>query len=430
MSSTVPVFKVIPTTQKYDWGKTGSSSKVAQFASKSQVPGFSLDEATPYAELWMGTHHSSPTRLLSGETLASHLTAHKELIGSRVTERFASAGANEGNLPFLLKVLAIAKALSIQTHPDKKMAERLHHERPDVYKDANHKPEMALALTDFEALCGFLPLPDIALYLSSTPEFLALIPQTIVDRFKQLSNSLDPSGPEERAALKDMFSAVMTTEKELFTAQLEKLVQRYESGGAMAQEYKIKELVLRLNSQFPADIGTFCAFMLNYVRMFPGEAIFLAAGEPHAYISGDIVECMATSDNVIRAGLTPKLRDVPNLVAGLTYIASDHRKHLVTPASFTIASQTSTRTTLYDPPIPEFAVLRVVLLAGETETHGPIDGPSISIVTEGSGILKWNDEFLTMSEGEVLFVGANTPLHFEETGGGSLVVYRAFVEVK
>ena len=82
----------------------------------------------------MGTHHSSPARLLSGETLASHLAAHNELIGERVAAKFANAGAGEGNLPFLLKVLAIAKALSIQTHPDKQMAERLHQERPDIYK--------------------------------------------------------------------------------------------------------------------------------------------------------------------------------------------------------------------------------------------------------------------------------------------------------
>lgn len=234
----------------------------------------------------MGTHPSSPARLTSGETLASHLAAHKELLGSRVVERFANAGASDGNLPFLLKVLAIAKALSIQTHPDKQMAERLHQESPDIYKDANHKPEMALALTDFEALCGFMLLPQVAAYLEHTPEFAALIPQTIASQFKQLASSAKPDGPEERAALKNLFAAVMTAEKSLFTTQLENLVRRYEGGGASATEETVKELVLRVNSQFPADIGTFCAFMLNYVRMVPGEAIFLAAGEPHAYISG------------------------------------------------------------------------------------------------------------------------------------------------
>ncbi|KAI0700295.1 mannose-6-phosphate isomerase [Cytidiella melzeri] len=429
--STPPIFKIIPTTQTYDWGKIGSSSKVAQFASKSKMPGFKVDEATPYAELWMGTHPTAPSRLWTGESLASYLQKHKTLLGSRVLERFTSAGAASGNLPFLLKVLAIAKALSIQTHPDKQMAERLNQAQPDIYRDANHKPEMALALTDFEALCGFRPLPEIAAHLGSTPEFAALIPDTIAEEFKRLASSATSDGPEEKAALKNLFAAVMTADKAVFAAQLETLIQRYEGkDGVDPSETAIQKLVLRINSQFPVDIGTFCAFMLNYVQMVPGEAIFLAAGEPHAYISGDIIECMATSDNVIRAGLTPKLRDVPNLVAGLTYVASDHKKHLVKPEPFSAVSAVSRHTTLYDPPIPEFAVLRVVLAARETEEHAAIDGPSIVIVTEGSGDVKWEGGSLEVSEGEVFFVGANTPVRFEEKGGESFTVFRAFVDVK
>lgn len=234
----------------------------------------------------MGTHTSSPSHLVSGTTLASHLANHKHLIGTHVLERFADEGADEGNLPFLLKVLSIAKALSIQTHPDKKMAERLHKERPDIYRDANHKPEMAIAITDFKALCGFKPLPAIAAFLDSTPEFAALIPDAILGEFRKLAYSSTPEGPHERAALKNLFSAVMTAEKEVFAAQLERLVRRYEGGNVHEVENEVKSLVLRINQQFPVDIGTFCAFILNYVQMVPGEAIFLAAGEPHAYVSG------------------------------------------------------------------------------------------------------------------------------------------------
>lgn len=135
---------------------------------------------------------------------------------------------------------------------------------------------------------------------------------------------------------------------------------------------------------------------------------------------------MATSDNVIRAGLTPKLRDVPNLVSGLTYKAADPDNHLVQPAPFSKTSQLSPHTTLYDPPIPEFSVLRVVLLSGEKETHAPIDGPSVVIVTEGKGAVGWQ-ESLQVSEGDVFFVGANTELKLEATDQ-TFVVYRAFVE--
>lgn len=134
---------------------------------------------------------------------------------------------------------------------------------------------------------------------------------------------------------------------------------------------------------------------------------------------------MATSDNVIRAGLTPKLRDVPNLVAGLTYISSDHRKHLVAPAPFSGSS----KTTLYNPPIPEFSVLRVVLSSGDSEEHGPIGGPSIGIVTGGSGRVRWGEEWLSVSEGDVFFVGADTSLRLEEQGGEGFTLYRAYVEV-
>ncbi|OCH89452.1 mannose-6-phosphate isomerase [Obba rivulosa] len=417
------VFKIVPTTQKYDWGKVGLSSKVAQYAAASKIPGFTLDENAPYAELWMGTHVSGPSRLAgSDETLKDHLAAHPELVGERVLARFREAGAAEGNLPFLFKVLAIEKALSIQTHPDKKMAEELHKERPDVYKDANHKPEMAIALTPFTAMCGFLPLPQIAAFLSSTPEFAALIPASIVGHFVPLAASPDPAGPTEKAALRDLFSAVMTAGPEAFQPQLAALVQRYERGDVHEAERGVEDLVLRLHGQFPGDIGVFCAFMLNYVKMEPGEAIFLAAGEPHAYVSGDIVECMATSDNVIRAGLTPKLRDIPNLVAGLTYAAADASRHLVRPASFDSAPHTA----LYNPPVPEFSVLRAALPAGAAEAHQPLRGPSIAIVTEGRGTIAWGDGALDVAEGDVVFVGAGCGVRMAAAEG--LTMYRAFVE--
>ncbi|KAI0795017.1 mannose-6-phosphate isomerase [Abortiporus biennis] len=422
--SATPVFKIIPTTQKYDWGKIGLSSKVAQCA--QSIPGFQVDENAPYAELWMGTHPTSPSHLFSdpSQSLASHLEAHPELIGDAVITRFADTGASKGNLPFLFKVLSIGKALSIQTHPDKETAKKLHEARPDVYKDSNHKPEMALALTPFTALCGFRPLPNIARYMSSTPELVALIPTSIAHKFLSIAQSPTSSEAEEKAALKDLFAAIMTAEEHTFKEQLFKLVQRYNGGGPLENEQDVKDLVLKLDSQFPGDIGVFCAFLLNYVQLKPGEAIFLAAGEPHAYVSGDIIECMATSDNVIRAGLTPKLRDVPNLVSGLTYTAGESSRHLVQPSRFS----SSSHTTLYDPPIPEFSVLDVVLKSGENETHKPIDGPSLAIVVKGTGAVKWDGGGFDVKEGNVFFVGSGTQVTFGTES--ELAVVRAFVDVK
>lgn len=141
---------------------------------------------------------------------------------------------------------------------------------------------------------------------------------------------------------------------------------------------------------------------------------------------------MATSDNVIRAGLTPKLRDIPNLVSGLTYEAAHASKHLVQPTSFGRTHHTA----LYDPPIPEFAVLRVVLPPGERETHPAIDGPSIAIVTEGAGVLSWGagagagqGEEISFAEGDVLFVAADTEISIT-TPVGHAALYRAFVEAQ
>ena len=145
---------------------------------------------------------------------------------------------------------------------------------------------MAIALTPFSALCGFLPLPQIATFISSTPEFACLLPATALSQFISISNSRNPSGPNEKAALKELFSALMTAPEDKFKEELAKLVARYKEGKEKPEESGVKELVLRLESQFPGDIGVFCAFMLNYVKLRPGEAIFLGAGEPHAYVSG------------------------------------------------------------------------------------------------------------------------------------------------
>lgn len=152
--------------------------------------------------------------------------------------------------------------------------------------DANHKPEMALALTHFQAMCGFLPLARVADYLVDTPEFAALVPQAIQEQFLSVASSEDFADPNVKKVLKEVFSAVMTADASLFQPELEKLIARYKSGETKPSEKDVRDLVVRLDSQFPGDIGVFCAFLLNHLSLNPGEAVFLAAGEPHAYVSG------------------------------------------------------------------------------------------------------------------------------------------------
>lgn len=144
---------------------------------------------------------------------------------------------------------------------------------------------MAIAITPFVALCGFRPLPQIAIYLNQIPELAALTPPSIRDSF--IANStLPPGNPEIKFLLKAIFSAVMTTSEEDVKIHLRKLVGRYSSGGFTEEERDVVNLVIELDRQFPNDIGVFCVFLLNIVKLEPGEAIFLGAGEPHAYISG------------------------------------------------------------------------------------------------------------------------------------------------
>jgi len=251
----------------------------------------------------MGTHPKSPSRLLTTDaTLSSYLASHPDLIGKSVLEKFKDEGMQQGNLPFLFKLLSIEKALSIQTHPDKKTAEALHKSLPGIYKgipkgilirrlfslkssDPNHKPEMALAITSFQALCGFRPLPEIASYLNNTPELKALIPPSILTTFLSLADS-NPEGQEEKSSLKNVFASLMTAPDEEVKKQLDALLKRYASDIIQEDDKEVANLVVRLSSQFPGDVGIFCAFMLNYVKLEPSQAIFLGAGEPHAYVSG------------------------------------------------------------------------------------------------------------------------------------------------
>lgn len=342
-------------------------------------------------------------------------------MGQKVLNKFGP------DLPFLFKVLAIRKALSIQAHPDKQLAQKLHAERPDIYKDPNHKPEMAVALTPFSGFCGFRPPSQIATFLSSTPEFAALVGTSISSSFQsRFKESKSPSEDEKRTGLRELFSALMNAEVPLVKEQVALLVARVgKQEGNETQE--IRDLVQTLNKDFDGDVGIFCMFLLNIVRLEPGEAVFLKANEPHAYLDGDIMECMATSDNVVRAGLTPKLRDVPTLTSMLTYTSSPPSDQILPPVPY----KSTSFTTLYDPPIEEFSILLTDLALRQKETFDPIEGPSILLVTKltGPGVLRCGGQgFQVVKEGQAYFIGAGVGVELVAEGG-RMTTFRAFVEV-
>ena len=347
---------------------------------------------------------------------------------SILTEANLSKGVSElynGDLPFLFKVLSINKALSIQAHPDKQLAQNLFAKFPDVYKDSNHKPEMALALTPFEAFIGFRPVVQIAQLLDRYPEFAAAVGPAIVAEFNQQVTQTGVSTNKtdiqaNKRVLKLLFAALMRQDPTIVASNLQTLLNRIDSS-----KDTLDALLKRLNAQFPLDVGCFCALLLNYIELQSGDAIFLAANEPHAYISGDCVECMATSDNVVRSGLTPKFKDVDTLVDMLTY------NYGPSDAQVLHGVQTSKHTKLYDPPIDEFSVAQTTLRQGDDkETVNAIEGPSVAIVTEGSGSITADGVTLAAKTGFVFFIGANQPVSFQLAADASqFVVYRAYCQL-
>lgn len=238
----------------------------------------------------MGTHPSNPSRdVETGDTLLEIVQQNQLLMTTEVSKRY------ENKLPFLFKVLSIGKALSIQAHPNKKLAEKLHAEDPKNYPDDNHKPEMTIAVTPFTGLCGFRPLGQIAHFIGNVPSLATLIGEEQCEAFTKGVEGKEESESDEDVAsnkkiLKETFTKLMESSKEDIAAATKDLMEEAKKGkefaGGFPEAEEISELIPTLNSQFPDDIGLFVMFFLNYVKLNPGEAMFLKADDIHAYISG------------------------------------------------------------------------------------------------------------------------------------------------
>ncbi|KAI1336662.1 mannose-6-phosphate isomerase [Xylariaceae sp. FL0016] len=443
----VPLYRLQCGVNSYDWGKLGSESAAAKFAAATPSETLDIQSDKPYAELWMGTHPSNPSKELnSGRTLLEMIESNQMLLAPSIKARYGN------KLPFLFKVLSINKALSIQAHPNKKLAEQLHTKDPKNYPDDNHKPEMAIAITDFEGLCGFRPLGEVAHFLSSVSALRKLVGEDDAKAFiatvrGQESDDSSESTTQNKRALKSTFAALMKSSPEDVASAAEALVAEAESKGSEFADSGIEstsgetmsKLVIRLNRQFPKDIGLFVLFFLNYVQLTPGEALFLKADDIHAYLSGDIMECMAASDNVVRAGFTPKFKDVQTLVDLLTYNYAPIEEQKMTPTEYPYvvlnrtAYSSGSEAILYDPPIDEFSVVRSVLKgSGSKATFDPLDGPSIVICTGGKGKISVGHKTEEIKEGYVFFVGATAELVMESEGGqdDEFTTFKAFCEVE
>ncbi|MEU9107338.1 mannose-6-phosphate isomerase, class I [Streptomyces xanthophaeus] len=379
------------TIRPYAWG------------SPTAIPRLLGTEPTgePQAEMWMGAHPGAPSRLDRGSgttTLSEVIAADPEgELGAAAVTKFGPG------LPFLLKILAAGAPLSLQVHPDLEQARAgfEDEERRGVpvdaghrnYKDPNHKPEMICALTPFDGLCGF----------RAPHEAADLLEGLGVDSLKPYADLLR-AHPED-AALREVLTAVLTADRDQMAATVTEAAAAAERLGGPYKPYA------SLVHDYPGDPGVIAAMLLNHVQLQPGEAMFLGAGVPHAYIDGLGVELLANSDNVLRAGLTPKHVDVPELLKIVKFESGDPK----------VLRPEGDAEEVYETPIDEFRLSRFLLAPGGASRTLPAGAPQILLCTAGSP--KAGE--LTLAPGESVFVPADEKVELSGTG----TVFRATVVV-
>ncbi len=367
----------------------------------------------PEAELWFGAHPGAPSAVLGAEagTLDELIAADPErLLGRETTAVHGPA------LPFLAKVLAAGSPLSLQVHPTREQAaagfaaeeaagvDRAAADRN--YKDANHKPEMIFALTDFEALCGFRRAQDAALLFRAAAGLVEASGRPTPELFAQTASDLE-SGRPEPERLESVFRRLIGGGEEVRAAVAAAAeAVRSLDGPALAELDPAVAELGALDGYYPGDPGVLISLLLNRVSLSPGEAIYLPAGNVHAYLRGLGVEVMASSDNVLRGGLTPKHVDLQELLRTIDFQA------LGIPR--VEAERTGLGQELYRPPFSEFALQRLEL----AQTAGPAsmsaadvpllqNGPTLVIALRGSLVLDSPKQDLILNPGDCAFVGAD-----------------------
>lgn len=336
--------KVVPiegAPRDYAWG---SRTEIQRLLGRTP-------DGAPLAELWFGAHPQDPSPAPAHDTSLDELIGAdpEGMLGRRCVDRFGR------HLPYLLKVLAADKALSIQVHPTREQA-RDGYERENAagialdapdrnYRDDNHKPELLCALTPFDALCGFRPVADT----------LALLAEWDLPELGFVREVLQGDDP-----LRSAFSALLTHDD---PAPIVEAVTRR----AMDAHDGPLRAARMAAADAPGDVGVVLTLLLNYVRLDPGEAIYLGAGNVHAYLRGMGVEIMANSDNVLRCGLTGKHVDVPELLAITDFTPLGEPRWPSVGGRFEVS-------------VPDFALSRLEL---EEPTGLADDGPCIVLCTSG-----------------------------------------------
>ena len=384
----------------YAWG-----SRTAIPELLGRAPG-----AEPQAELWLGAHPQGAARVLGPDGRATALDDWirrdpEGVLGRETARRF------EGELPFLLKVLAAEAPLSLQAHPSRDQA-RVGFARENeagipldaperCYRDPHPKPELICALTDFHALNRFRDPAEMA----------ARLGELDAPALEPFAAALRKSGGRE--ALMKLFAALWRLDADARAEVLARATGQAELRGAGDAAWR---WVGELAARHPGDIGALAPLLLNVVTLAPGQAMFLPAGELHSYLGGVGIEIMASSDNVLRGGLTPKHVDTGELLRTLSFRSGEVEVLAPRPEGAAEA--------FYDTPAEEFALSCIGLDSGGRHEVAARRGVEILLCTAGSGRLECGGETCALARGEALLVPAAAPAWRVE---GELTLYRAGV---
>ncbi|MCM7530697.1 mannose-6-phosphate isomerase [Enterobacter quasiroggenkampii] len=380
--------KLINSVQNYAWGSKTALTDLYGIANPNNLP---------MAELWMGAHPKSSSKIedASGQvrSLRDVIEANKAaLLGDKVAQRF-------GELPFLFKVLCADQPLSIQVHPNKQASEIGFAKENAAgipldaaernYKDPNHKPELVFALTPFLAMNAFREFSEIISLL-----------QPVAGAHNAIAHFLENPNAD---ALSQLFASLLNMQGEEKSHALAVLKAALDS-----QQGEPWETIRLISEFYPDDSGLFSPLLLNVVKLNPGEAMFLFAETPHAYLQGVALEVMANSDNVLRAGLTPKYIDIPELVANVKFVAK--------PAAELLTQPVKNGAELDFPiPVDDFAFSLHDLSGAETSVAQ--ESAAILFCVEGEATLHKGEQRLVLKPGESAFVAANeSPVSVSGTG--------------
>jgi mannose-6-phosphate isomerase len=380
------IFRLEPTIRHYSWGS---------HESLAMIRGLTFPTLEPEAELWIGAHDSDPALIADLGPLNQVIANDpKRFLGSLTMEKFGS------RLPFLLKVLAIERPLSLQVHPNLDQAragfadenrrgvEKTSSER--TFVDDNHKPELVVAVSDFYAYMGFREIADLTALVEL---FVASGALCLSDRIlNPLKNAAETQG------LRDVLEGLLGQPNDAIF--VEETIRAAEKIALSDSNYAASaKWLIKIGLLYPARPDVVASLLFNLVHLKPGVARYIAPGQVHAYLGGLVIEIMASSDNVVRGGLTPKRVDVPSFLSMIDWTRGN---------SFRSEGIESGQITTWTPPVDDFVLSRIKCsgILQWVEVKAPL---VLFAIAQGATVFR-GAESLDLKQGDSIFVAPGSPI--------------------